>query len=397
MTPKSVGELNAYIKRLIDGERILTNIAVKGELSNFKRYSSGHCYYTLKDETAALKCVMFKNRADTLKFVPQNGMAVVAYGRISVYERDGVYQLYTDAMQPDGIGALALAFEQLKNRLAAEGLFDERRKKPLPFYPSTIGVVTSISGAVLRDIRRVARRRNPAVALRLFPVAVQGEGSAAQIEHAIRFFNRPENAVDVLIVGRGGGSMEDLWSFNEERVVRAIAASAIPVVSAVGHETDFTLADFAADVRAATPSQAAELIVPDAEELRRRVTSLSLRLRDLTRRVLAAHSARLDACFNSTALKYPRNLLAAPTERFDRTLRRLTEVAAKELNEKEHRFSLTLNKLEALNPVRVMRRGFAAVKSDGRVLTSAATIKTDDVLDVTFADGTVTTRVTGRK
>ncbi len=393
MAPKSVGDLTAYIKLMVENEPLLNHVAVKGELSNFKRYTSGHCYFTLKDATAALKCVMFKSRAQYLRFAPQDGMAVIADGRIGVFERDGVYQLYCEAMEPDGIGALALAFEQLKKRLAAEGLFDQERKRPLPFFPRTIGVVTSISGAVLRDINRVAKRRNKTVALRLYPVAVQGEGAAEQIARAIYFFNRPENAVDVLIVGRGGGSLEDLWSFNEEKVVRAIAASAIPVVSAVGHETDFTLADFAADVRAATPSQAAELVVPDATELMRRVNHASTRITDLTRHNLAAKRARLDVCLNSSALKTPQNLLATPTQRLDNAVMRLTTLANNRVADNKQRLALVLQKLEALNPVKVLQRGFAAVKSDGRTLTSVKNVRRGDRLEVTLSDGAITAEV----
>ena len=260
----SVSELNLMIKGLLEGNRTFTNIQIQCEISNFKRYSSGHCYFTLKDAGGVLKAVMFRNQARSLRFEPQNGDTVVAIGRVGVYERDGVYQLYTDLLLPLGAGDLMLAYEELKKKLTEEGLFDSERKRELPLNPKTVGMITSPSGAAVRDMTTVARRRNRGIKLLLFPVKVQGDGSAAEIVRAIRFMNKHRLA-DVLIVGRGGGSIEELWAFNEEPVVRAIAASEIPVVSAVGHETDFTLSDFAADSRAATPSQAAELVVADAD------------------------------------------------------------------------------------------------------------------------------------
>jgi len=256
MTVHSVSDVTQYIKGLFEGEEILSAILIRGELSNFKRYPSGHCYFTLKDAEASMKCVMFNGYARNLRFTPENGMQVIAGGSVSVYERDGVYQLYVNSLTPEGAGALALAFEQLKERLAAEGLFDETHKQPLPRFPRRIGIVTSSAGAVLRDIHKVTKRRWPGIQLILCPVLVQGTEAAGQIAGAVKCFNR-KYPVDVLIVGRGGGSAEDLWAFNEEIVVRAIYDSKIPVISAVGHETDTTLADFVSDRRAATPSQAA--------------------------------------------------------------------------------------------------------------------------------------------
>ena len=270
MAVHSVSALTQYIKSMFQTEGMLRNVSVEGELSNYKMYASGHCYFTLKDETASLKGVMFKSRARLLRFQPENGMKVVATGEVSVYERDGTYQLYAERLLPVGAGELSVAFEQMKMRLAAEGLFRAEHKKPLPPFPRTIGIVTSLSGAVLRDIYRVSKRRDPKIRLALCPTLVQGEGAAAEIAAAIRFFNK-KYPVDLLIVGRGGGSMEDLWAFNEELVVRAIHDSVIPVISAVGHETDTTLADYVSDVRAATPSQAAEIAVPEAAVLNRRV------------------------------------------------------------------------------------------------------------------------------
>ena len=394
MTVKSVSEVNAFVKRLLDGEPILNRLAVKGEVSNFKRYSSGHCYFTLKDETSALKSVMFRSNAESLKFSPKDGMAVVAEGRLSVFPRDGVYQLYCEKMEPEGIGALALAFEQLKQRLAAEGLFDKSAKKPLPFFPLTVGVVTSISGAVLRDIKRVSNRRSKVVSLHLYPVAVQGEGAAEQIANALNFFNRPENKVDVIIVGRGGGSVEDLWCFNEEIGVRAIAASIVPVVSAVGHETDFTLSDFAADVRAATPSQAAELVVPDTAELMRRVNYSAKRITDFTLRNLSDKKTRLQSLTESYALKKPQNLLTEPIQRVDNALMRLSELSFSKLKDKQHKLLILLQNLEALSPARVLSRGFAAVTRKDKPISSIKQVKPGDCLGITVNDGVIAAKVT---
>ena len=292
----SVSQVNKLIKTLVEGERRFANIQVRGEISNFKRYSSGHCYFTLKDAGGVLKAVMFKTAARTLRFEPQNGDTVIAVGRISVYERDGVYQLYTDLMIPEGTGDLMLAFEQLKQKLLNEGLFDESRKKQLPVNPKTVGIITSPSGAAVRDLITVSRRRNKGIKLLLYPVRVQGKEAPAEIAHAIEFMNRNKMA-DVLIVGRGGGSIEELWAFNEEQTVRAVAASEIPVVSAVGHETDFTLTDFAADKRAATPSQAAEIVVADANTYLNSVAELEKRLKKYgLKNGLPYRKLRLNAC-----------------------------------------------------------------------------------------------------
>ena len=344
------------IKNMYDHEALLQNIMVRGEISNFKLYASGHGYFVLKDDKATLRCVLFRRWAEQLPFLPENGMQIIAAGNISVYERDGVYQLYVERVIPDGAGALAAAYEQLKARLSAEGLFDAERKKPLPPFPKTIGVVTSPSGAVLRDIFRVAKRRWPRVRLVLYPAAVQGEEAAAQVAAGILFFNEMY-PVDVLIVGRGGGSAEDLWAFNEEIVVRAVAASRIPVISAVGHETDYTLADFAADVRAAPPSQAAELAVPDGEELRRHVAGLQ---------------ARLDT----------------GEERFQR----LTE---KWHTAKRQRLTSAIEKMELLSPVRVLRRGYGIISTpDGDVIRSIRQVRPEENVEVMLADGRFKARVT---
>lgn len=386
MAVHSVSEVTRYIKGLLCGDGALRNLLVRGEISNFKRYPSGHCYFTLKDAGAALKCVMFRSHACHLRFEPTNGLQVIAGGSIAVYERDGAYQLYVESISPEGAGDLALAFEQLKEKLRAEGLFDQELKQPLPRFPKRLGVVTSLAGAVLRDIYHVISHRWPAAQIVLYPVQVQGEGSAAQIAAGIEFFNERKN-VDVLIVGRGGGSMEDLWSFNEEAVVRAIHKSVLPIISAVGHETDYTLADFAADVRAATPSQAAELAVPDRHELSRYVGSLAARLEHTTRRQLEKKRLRLQALQQSPALCKPQRLLAARRERLDKAAERLQQLAKQSLQAHRHRLELALGKLDMLSPVHVLRRGYALAEREGRILVSAREARAGDELILTFKDG----------
>ena len=388
MAIHSVSEVNNFIKQLLSSTPILSSIMVRGEISNFKCYASGHCYFTLKDASSALKCVMFRSQAQHLRFQPVNGLSVIASGNIAVYERDGVYQLYVDSLAPEGKGDLALAYEQLKNRLAAEGLFAKDRKKALPQFPKKIGVVTSLSGAVLRDIYHVTKRRWPAVQLVLYPVQVQGEFSAKQVALAIEFFNT-KYAVDVMIVGRGGGSMEDLWSFNEEVVVRAIAASKIPIISAVGHETDFSLADFAADVRAATPSQAAELAVPDRDELKRYVVRMQRQLAQMARRELNERRLRLQACQKNKLLQRPELLLADRRQRLDNLISKLRQCLDENITVKNHQLSLALEKLSVLNPAKTLQRGFALVEHGGKIVTRVQEVKKGDKLQLTFSDGKV--------
>ncbi len=392
MAVHSVSDVNRYLKDLLAGEPLLQGISVRGEISNFKQYPSGHCYFTLKDTNSALKCVMFRSRAQYLRFLPQNGMQVVAGGSIAVYERDGVYQLYVDSLIPEGTGDLALAFEQLKEKLAAEGLFDPARKQPLPAFPKKIGVVTSSAGAVLRDIYRVSKRRWPDIQLVLYPVQVQGEGAALQIARGIDFFAE-EYAVDVIIAGRGGGSMEDLWAFNEESVVRAIAACPVPLISAVGHETDFTLADFAADVRAATPSQAAELAVPDRSEVMRQVENLTGQLTRQVQRELALRRQRLEGLLNSRVMRDPQSMLAERRQRLDFLLAGLQRTAKAELQGKQHKLGLILNRLAAINPAAVMGRGYGIVTKQDKLVSSIQTVEIDDELQLTFTDGHVQAKV----
>ena len=342
----SVGELNRLIRDLIEGSGVVANVQVRGEVSNFKRYPSGHCYFSLKDQTGVLKCVMFRHRAQQIRGKePANGAKVTAVGRIGVYERDGVYQLYTDLLIPEGAGDLMQAYEKLKKKLAEEGLFDTGRKRALPLHPKVVGIITSPAGAAVRDIITVSRRRDPGVQLLLYPVSVQGSAAAGEITRAIRFMNRHQLA-EVLIVGRGGGSMEDLWAFNEEPVVRAIADSAIPVISSVGHETDFTLSDFAADQRAATPSQAAELAVADTGQILRQVVQLRRRMERALLRQLSEKEAACARLFSSPYLRDPRRLLERAEERLDKALMRLRQTLPLRLRDREYRLRQAVKVLQ---------------------------------------------------
>ncbi len=385
----SVGEINNFIKNILEGEPELRNVQVIGEVSNFKRYPTGHCYFTLKDAGALLKCVMFRSKAQGLRFEPVNGETVVAIGRIAVYERDGVYQLYTDILKQQGLGDLMQAYNKLKQKLERAGLFAAERKQALPVNPHIVGIITSQAGAAVRDIITVARRRNSGIKLLLYPVKVQGTGAAAEIAAAVEFFNRHKLA-DVLIVGRGGGSIEDLWAFNEERTVRAVAASKIPVVSAVGHETDYTLCDFAADVRAATPSQAAEMTVADVEGYRRRVEYLLKRSQSLMRTRLAQYEHRLDVAGSSWALRDAERLFAAQMQRTDAAVQRLREAMAGLQQQRQHALALAAARLDSLSPLAVLARGYTVTqKDDYTLLQSTQQVHWGDELITTLADGTV--------
>ena len=368
----AVSEVNQYLKQLLESQSDLHHIPVLGEISNFKRYQSGHCYFTLKDEKSALKCVMFKSSAAHLSFEPQNGEKVVALGSISVYERDGAYQLYVTAMRRQGVGDLMQAYEALKEKLTKEGLFDESRKKALPRLPRAIGIITSPSGAAVHDIITVSRRRNKGVKLILYPVSVQGEEAAGEIVRAIDFFHR-HHLADLLIVGRGGGSIEDLWAFNEEPVVRAIAASEIPIISAVGHETDFTLSDFAADARAATPSQAAEIAVIDVAAYRNGI-----------------------AFYWDKAAKLLEKEIHENAQLADSLQQELTQAMAAELDAKKHRLSLMAAKLSALSPLTVLSRGYSITTTAGhRAVQGVSDVSVGDTIRTTVADGTISSVVSG--
>lgn len=388
----SVSEINLYLKNLIAGELPLQQTLVRGEISNFKKYPSGHCYFTLKDSSSSLKCVMFRSRAQHLRFMPDNGLQVIAEGSIAVYERDGVYQLYVDSLAPEGAGDLALAFEQLKKKLTSEGLFDEEHKQKLPRFPKTIGVVTSSAGAVLRDIYHVVSHRWPLVQLVLYPVQVQGEGAAEQIAEAIRFFNE-RYFVDTMIVGRGGGSMEDLQAFNEEQVVRAVYASKIPVISAVGHETDFSLTDFVSDVRAATPSQAAEFAVPDRREMQRHLQVLSGRIRNLFASGIEERRGKLQSLLSRPVMRSPQKNLEARRQRLDMVSMRLQQLKDASIIDKKHRLSMAMEKLEMLSPVMVLRRGYGIIEAEDKMLTSVQEVSIGQDLKITLKDGCLNARV----
>lgn len=388
----SVSEVNNFIKELLDDDPVLRNIQVVGEISNFKRYPSGHCYFTLKDAGGAIKCVMFKSRAFGLRFEPKNGETVVAVGHIAVYERDGVYQLYTDLLLQQGKGDLMRAYEQLKRKLAQAGLFAEERKQALPVNPHVVGIVTSPAGAAVRDIITVSRRRNSGIKLLLYPVKVQGDGAAEEVAKAIKFFNKHRLA-DVLIVGRGGGSMEDLWAFNEEAAVRAVAASKIPVVSAVGHETDFTLCDFAADKRAATPSQAAELAVADVEGYRERVKLLMQRAQTLMQTRLTQEQHRLESLASSWALRDPERLFAQQAQRVDIASQKLVSAMNRLMEQKQHAFALAAAKLDSISPLAVLGRGYSVTQKDYAVIHSTQQVSWGDELITIVEDGTITSIV----
>lgn len=380
----TVSQLNRFIKQMLDGTSILNNIWVKGEISNFKRHYTGHCYLTLKDEGGVLKAVMFKANAARLAFAPENGMKVMARGRVSVYERDGSYQLYIEEMQPDGIGSLHIAYEQLKARLQEEGLFDEAKKKPLPPYPSTIGVVTATTGAAIRDIINILSRRYPCAKVLIYPTLVQGEGAAAGIAEAIEYFNAYKLA-DVLIVGRGGGSIEDLWAFNEEQTARAIYASEIPIVSAVGHETDFTIADFVADLRAPTPSAAAELVVPSAVELRERI--LSMRSRIITEVLHTVQMKRSQ--IEKMALRSPSAKLADNRVLLDERIKHLVRNIDLILARKREAIKATAGKLDAMSPLAVLGRGYSIAKNkDGMVIRKTGDAVSGMEFELLLSDGT---------
>ena len=372
------------MKYIIDSVPAFANIWIKGEISNFKLHFSGHIYMTLKDDGGVLRAVMFKGSAQKLAFVPENGMKVLARGRISVYERDGGYQLYVEEMQPDGLGALHLAFEQLKKRLEEEGLFDQKHKKPIPKFPNTVGVVTAATGAAVRDIINVISRRYPKAKVLLYPALVQGEGAAEDVSRGIAYFNENKCA-DVLIVGRGGGSIEDLWAFNEEITARAIFASEIPIVSAVGHEVDFTIADFVADLRAPTPSAAAELVVPSALEVKERVSVLVLRALNGMRGKLQSKRLMLARY----KLPSPEGKIADLRLDVDALLKRLVRAQEVSANVQRKRLEASVGKLQAMSPLAVLSRGYSIAQHNGKSVKSAAEVKSGDELHILLSDGNV--------
>ena len=382
----TVSQVNNYIKGILDADAALRRIYVRGEVSNYKRYPSGHHYFTLKDEQGALRSVMFRNAAVRLRFTPENGMKVIAFGRISVFPRDGGYQLYVEALTPDGMGELYVAFEQLKARLGEEGLFDPAHKKPIPRMPGTVGIITSPAGAAVHDMIRILGERWPLTQVKLLGVRVQGAEAPAEIAGAIAYANRWQVA-DVLIVGRGGGSLEDLWAFNDERVARAIYASDIPVVSAVGHEPDVTISDFVADLRASTPSNAAELAVPDRTEVAAALRNLAERLVQAEQGRLGRERERLERCRGSRALTDPMATVNDERLRLDHSLNRLCAAAERQIHTRRARFSALSAGLDAMSPLKVLARGYTVTQRDGALLSSVKQVDLLDRIEVRFHDG----------
>ncbi len=384
----SVGELNEYVRRSLAADPMLSHTRLKGEISNFKRHTSGHWYFSLKDDTARINCVMFRQHNLSVRLVPRDGLQVVLTGSVGLYPRDGTYQFYAEAMREDGLGDLFMRFEQLKLKLQKEGLFDAAKKKPLPLLPNKVGIVTSRTGAVIRDICQVSWRRHPGMNLVLFPAKVQGEGAAEDIVRGIEALSNTPG-ISVIIVGRGGGSMEDLWAFNEEIVARAIASCPVPVVSAVGHETDFTIADFVADVRASTPSAAAEMAVPVLSDLTFTVEEMARRLLGGAEKSLLQNRERLLNAQNRLQSLHPKAQVLAAQSRADLLFSRMKNAAAAYLAARESRFSAAQAKLSAMGPMQVLKRGYAmAIKGDTPV-TVAKAVSPGDRLRVVFQDGQV--------
>ena len=393
----SVGQLNDYIKNKLDNDPGLRSIAVRGELSNYKVYPSGHHYFTIKDGTGALKCVMFKSAAMRLRFRPENGMQVIAMGSVTVYVRDGVYQLYCTGLVMDGIGDLYAAFEQLKAKLAAQGLFDPAHKQPLPRFPGTIGIVTSSAGAAVHDMLRILRKRYPLTQVKLLPVRVQGAEAPAEIAGAIYYANQHQLA-DLLIVGRGGGSIEDLWAFNDEMVARAIYDSKIPVISAVGHEPDVTISDFVADLRAATPSNAAELAVPDQDALRQTLDDMQNAMAVAMQTKIKRAGERLGSLAGRPVLKSPLAAFESRRKALELLEKRLISAQSGSLAKQRQRFVAQVSKLDAMSPLKVLTRGYALVaKEDGQLVRSVRDVKPKEPIAVRVSDGTIVASVIGGK
>lgn len=389
----SISQLNEYIQRKLDSDGMLNQVAVRGEISNYKLYPSGHHYFTLKDENSALKCVMFKGSAMRLRFRPENGMKVIAMGKVSVYPRDGAYQLYCTAMAMDGIGDLHAAFEQLKKKLAAQGLFDPAHKKPIPQFPGTIGIITSSAGAAVHDMIRILRKRYPLTQVKLLPVRVQGVEAPGEIASAIYYANQYK-LCDLLIVGRGGGSMEDLWAFNDERVAWAIYESQIPVISAVGHEPDVTISDYVADLRAATPSNAAELAVPDQQALLQNLDEKSAVMTAALMRQLTNAKRHLHILASSSALQSPAAYLDQKGRALSLIKSRLISAQERNLSYHRHAFVANVSKLDAMSPLKVLTRGYAMAENEkGELIRSVSQTAVGNTIVIRFNDGTVNTVV----
>ena len=387
--PITVTDLNKYIKSKIDNDEMLNNILVKGEISNFKNHYTGHMYFTLKDENSLIKCVMFKTYTTHLTFMPKDGMKVMILGSVSVFERDGVYQIYAKAMKEDGLGSLYTAYEELKKKLEQEGLFDEAHKQKIPFMPKTIGVLTSNTGAVIRDIINVSTRRNPNVHIRLYPVPVQGPGAAEKIAAGIEFMNK-HNLADVLIIGRGGGSLEDLWPFNEEIVARSIYASKIPIISAVGHETDFTIADFVSDLRAPTPSAAAELAVANVEDVKNTLEKYNNRYKIALKKKIELMRLSYEKCMSRQAFRNPTQKINEQYMIIDMKVKSLQNSIQSKIKEEKTKFVREVTRLDSLSPLKTLSRGYGIISQDsenGQIVKSVKDLKPNDNIKIKLSDG----------
>lgn len=382
----TVTQLNKYLKDRFDEDENLNAILVKGEISNFKNHYTGHLYFTLKDENSLVKCIMFKSYAERLAFKPKDGMKVMVFGSVSVFERDGVYQIYVKSMLEDGMGDLHEQFEKLKSKLEEEGLFDENHKKPIPLYPKVIGVLTSQTGAVIRDIINVSTRRNPNIHIRLLPVPVQGPGAAEQIAAKIKIMNEKKLA-DVIIIGRGGGSLEDLWPFNEEIVARAIYSSKLPIISAVGHETDFTIADFVADLRAPTPSAAAELAVPDTYELKQKIINYKNRYRVSLKKRIELMKLRYEKCMKSRAFTDPMRKIRDTNIILDSYVQKMENKIKSIQKDSKTKFVELVTKLDTMSPLKTLTRGYSIVEKDGKIIKKSEQLKENDEINIRFSDG----------
>ena len=382
----SVSDLNLYIKEKIAGDEALNAVVVKGEISNFKTHYTGHFYFTLKDDKSLIKCIMFKSYAERINFKPKDGMKVIVFGGVSVFERDGIYQIYAKAMMEQGVGDLYAAYEKLKEDLAKEGLFDESHKKKIPLKPKIIGVLSSQTGAVIRDIINVSTRRNPNCYIRLLPVPVQGPGAAKEIVKGIETMNEKKLA-DVIILARGGGSLEDLWPFNEEIVARAIYNSEIPIISAVGHETDFTIADFVSDLRAPTPSAAAELANPDIYELKNKINTLNERARLSLKKKLELMKMKYQSLMNSKVFTDPIQNMQNNYLRIDGFIKRLENSIVLKQKGVQKDFKSMALKLDALSPLKTMVRGFSIIEKDGKIIKSSKNLEKDDEVSIKLIDG----------
>ena len=391
--PITVTDLNKYIKNKVDNDEYLNNVLVKGEISNFKHHYTGHMYFTLKDENSLIKCIMFKSYTPNLKFVPKDGMKVMILGTVSVFERDGVYQIYCKAMQEDGMGSLYTAYEELKNKLEKQGLFDSKYKKPIPKFPKSIGVLSASTGSVIRDIINVSTRRNPNCYIKLLPVPVQGKGAGEKIAEAIKIMNEYKLA-DVIILARGGGSLEDLWPFNEEVVAHAIFESELPVISAVGHETDFTIADFVADLRAPTPSAAAELAVPNVNDLLIDLEKYNNRFKNSLKKKIELMRLRYEKCMANRVFKEPLQKINERYLLIDRIVKQMEGKITNKVKDDKTKMVELITKLDNLSPLKTLSRGYSLTTNvQGNIVKSVKDVKKDDELKIRFQDGITNVKV----